>query len=69
MVKEKESKPAVEIGLNLAPLFERLGLEKTLDKVLDLIQKGKIEVKVEVGGKKKGKFPASLTVRLKRAEK
>ena len=69
MIKGKESKPAVEVSLNLGPLLESLGLERTVDKVLDLIQKGKVEVKVEVGAKKKGKFPASLTVRLKRAEK
>lgn len=68
MFKKKKAKPAVEIGLNLAPLLESLGLEKFTDRVLGLIEEGRLEVKVEIG-KKKGKVPASLTVRLKKAEK
>lgn len=68
MFGEKKEKPAIEVSLNLGGLLESMGLGGTVDKVLDLIQKGKLEVRVELGTKKKGKIPASLTVRLKKAE-
>jgi hypothetical protein len=69
MVGKKKSKPSVEVGVNLSGLFEKLGLEETIDRVLKLIQEGKLEVKVEFGTKKKGKVPAKVTVKLKKAEK
>ncbi|GEM_PF-2316660 len=70
MVFEKKEKPkaAVEIGLDLSGLLESLGLGKTVDRVIELIKQGKLEVRVELGGKKKGKLPASVTIRLKKAE-
>lgn len=69
MFKRKEERPAVEVSLNLGGLLESMGLEGTVDRVLDLIQKGKLEVRAEIGTKKKGKVPVSLTARLKKAEK
>jgi hypothetical protein len=69
MLKKKKSKPAIEVGVNLGGLLEKLGLETTADKVLSLIQEGKLEVKVEFSAKGKGKTPASISVRLKKAEK
>jgi len=70
VVFEKKEKPkaAVEIGLDLSGLLESLGLGKTVDRVIELIKQGKLEVRVELGGKKKGKLPASVTIRLKKAE-
>ena len=69
MLGEKKKKPAVEIGLNLGDALEGMGLADIVDRVLNLIQQGKLEVKVELGTKKKGKIPANLSVRLKKAER
>lgn len=69
MLKKKKSKPSIEVGVNLGELLEKLGLEETVDRVLKLIQEGKLEVKVELGTKRKGKAPAKVTVKLKKAEK
>ncbi len=68
MFKEKK-KPAVEVSLNFEGLLASMGLEGTVDKVLDLIQKGKLEVRAELGTRKKGKVPINLMARLKKAEK
>ncbi len=76
----KEKKPALEIYLNLAPLLESLGLGEALDKMMENIQKGKLNVwekvasKVQRGeaevkltvGKKKKKIPIVLNIRLKK---
>ncbi len=69
MLKKKKSKPAIEVGVNLGGLLEKLGLGETADKVLKLIQEGKLEVKVEFNARGKGKTPANIGVRLKKAEK
>ncbi len=68
MLGEKKEKPAIEIGLNLGDALESIGLADIADKVLNLIKEGKLEIKVELGKKQKGKIPATLTVRLKKAE-
>lgn len=68
MLGEKKEKPAIEIGLNLGDVLKNMGLADIMDKVLNLIQQGKLEVKVELGTKKTGKIPANITVRLKKAE-
>jgi len=65
---EKKKKPAIEIGLNLGDALKSMGLTDMVDRVLNLIQEGKLEVKVELGTKKTGKIPANITIRLKRAE-
>ena len=65
--KKEEPKPAIEIGLNLGGLLTSMGLEGIIDRVLDLIQKGKLEVRVELGPKK-GKIPTSVIVKLRKAE-
>jgi hypothetical protein len=65
--KKEEPKPAIEIGLNVGGLLESMGLESIVDRVLDLIQKGKLEVRIELGTKK-GKIPASVVVKLRKAE-
>lgn len=66
--KKEKAKASVEIGLDLSGLIESIGLGKTADRIIDLIKQGKLEVRVDLGGKKKGKFPASVTIRLKKAE-
>lgn len=69
MLKKKEQKGiGVEVGLNLGPLIESLGVPGIVDKVLKMIQQGKIEAKVEVGLGKKRKVPVNFTIRLKKAE-
>lgn len=64
--KEKKTSPVVEIGLNIGALVEQFGLDKTLDKVLGLVQEGKVEIRVEIGGKEK-KVPANLVLKLIKA--
>lgn len=69
MFKKKKGRPSIEVGVNLGGLLEKLGLEETVDRVLRLIQEGKLEVKVEFGARGRGKTPAKVVVRLKKAEK
>lgn len=68
MFGEKKEKPAIEIGLNLGEALKNMGLADIAERVLNLIQQGKLEVKVELGRKKTGKAPANVTIRLKKAE-
>ncbi|HDI12892.1 MAG: hypothetical protein DRN83_00365 [Hadesarchaea archaeon] len=68
MLGEKKKKPAIEIGLSLGDALKSMGLADIMDRVLNLIQQGKLEVKVELGTKKTGKVPANITIRLKKAE-
>ena len=69
MMGNKKTRPALEVGVNIDGLLRGIGLEDIADRVLELIQDGKIEIKVDINTKSKGKFPANFSVRLKRAEK
>lgn len=69
MLEEKKKKPAIEIGVNLGEVLGSIGLSDIADRILNLIQQGKLEVKVELGTKKKGKIPASFTATLKKKER
>lgn len=69
MGKDK-SKPAIEFGVNLEGLLDKVGLGEMTDRVLKLIQEGKLEIKVEISARGgKGKPPANISVRLKDAGK
>lgn len=77
---KKEKTPALEINLNLLPLLESLGVDEYIDQVVKSAKKGKTEVldklvaKAQQGqvelklnvGKKKKKIPISLVVKLKK---
>ena len=67
---EKKQKPKASIGFefDLSGLLDTMGLGKMADRVINMIKEGKLEVRVEFGGKKKGKLPATVTIRLKKAE-
>lgn len=80
MLGKKKRRPVLEVSLNLIPLLEGLGLDKTLDqtmkavqegktdiieKIATRIQQGKLELSVNVGRKKK-RVPISFVVRLKK---
>lgn len=65
---DKKRKPAIEFGVKIEDILKNVGLADTVDKVLNLIQQGKLEVRIELGKQKKGKLPAKVTVRLKKSE-
>ena len=66
--KKQKPKASIEVGFDLSGLLDTMGLGKTVDRVINLIKEGKLEVRVELGGKKKGKLPATVMIRLKKAE-
>jgi len=67
---EKKQKPKASVGFefDLSGLLDTLGLGTMADRVINMIKEGKLEVRVELGGKKKGALPATVTIRLKKAE-
>lgn len=66
--EKKKPKASIEVGFDLSGLLDTLGLGKMMDRVINLVKEGKLEVRVELGGKKKGKLPATVMIRLKKAE-
>lgn len=66
--KKEKPKASVEVGFDISGLLDTMGLGKMADRVINMIKEGKLEVRVELGGKKKGKLPATVTIRLKKAE-